>query len=490
LATFQGTACLICALHYDAESWQIGEWIADSISPYVKCYRSWDLGGGDVARNIAEYLPQVELTIIVGTFAYYLELQTPLIHPQIQAVADHYKGLQSPKPLYYIKVTTLGVFSDLSETTQEIDLRGLTGREPDPARKAKLLTGLGLTVPAPTPVTSPAAPNPYGYCSRCGAQLQQGRNFCGGCGAALASPSVAVPAPMATGRLPEDTTLNGRYRIQGLLGEGGMGAVYKAQDLQLGNRLVAIKEMSQQGLVGADLQQAIAAFQHEATLLAHLTHPNLPRIYGQFKDKDSARHYLVMDFIEGETLEETLETMQKRGQRFSIEQVISLAYWVAVVLEYLHAQQIIFRDLKPGNIMLSPNGQVYLIDFGIARLFKSGQAKDTVALGSPGYAAPEQYGKEQSTHKTDIYALGATLHRLLSGIDPSDNPFSFAPLTTIPPALAQLVAEMVDMKPQERPGSAAEVRVRLRQISEEMSNQPPPSPPAQGQKPQKRWRLF
>src|SRR5512146_637761 len=130
-----------------------------------------------------------------------------------------------------------------------------------------------------------------------------------------------------------------------------------------------------------------------------------------------------MDFIDGQTLEERQRAAG--GGALSEEAVLGWARQICAVLSYLHTRQppIIFRDLKPANIMLTPAGDLYLIDFGIARHFKPGQTRDTVAFGSAGYAAPEQYGKAQTTTQADIYSLGATLHQCLSGSDPSESPF-------------------------------------------------------------------
>src|SRR5258708_20220721 len=132
-----------------------------------------------------------------------------------------------------------------------------------------------------------------------------------------------------------------------------------------------------------------------------------------------------MEFNEGETREEHLRKLKDR--KLPVEKVLDIGVQLGNVLEYLHMRQpaIIFRDLKPTNVMLTVYGHVYLIDFGIALHFKPGQAKDTTALGSTGYAAPEQYGKAQTTPRADIYALGATLHQLLTGEDPADTPFQF-----------------------------------------------------------------
>jgi tetratricopeptide (TPR) repeat protein len=290
------------------------------------------------------------------------------------------------------------------------------------------------------------------YCDNCGAANPPSARFCQFC-------STLLPFKHTTGSLPEQTLLAGRYQLLSRIGQGGMGAVYKAADTRFNNRPVAIKEMSSIGLPPARLQEAEAAFEREAHLLADLLHPNLPRIYEHFTENE--RSYLVMDYIEGQTVEEYLE--QVGGGPLPVDQVIEWAEQLCDVLNYLHTHQppIIFRDLKPANIMLSENGHIYLIDFGIARIFKPGKQHDTVALGSPGYAAPEQYGKAQSTPRSDIYSLGALLHHLLTGIDPSDQPFFFQDASdvnpAVDPALDTLLKQMLSMDSDRRPASAQDV---------------------------------
>jgi serine/threonine protein kinase len=287
-------------------------------------------------------------------------------------------------------------------------------------------------------------------------------------------PVAGAVSSTQTGLLTPNHLLNQRYRILEQLGKGGFGAVYKAEDIQFGNRLVAVKEMRQSGLSPEEMKEAAKAFEHEALMLAGLRHQHLPRIYDHFHD--GGRWYLVMDFIEGETLEGHLN--KAKGGHLSVEEALRIGIQLCTVLNYLHTRQppIIFRDLKPDNIMLTPDGHVYLIDFGIARHFKPGQAKDTTAFGSPGYAAPEQYGKAQTTPRSDIYSLGATLHRLLSGNDPSANKptiFDF-PLLQLhaqptPPELQTLNMRMVDKNESRRPANMADVKQELQQIASQLA---------------------
>src|SRR2546425_9356012 len=190
------------------------------------------------------------------------------------------------------------------------------------------------------------------YCTSCGAENSIQAKFCFGCGQSLQT-SVAAPAVGSlTGLLVHDHVLKQRYRVISRVGRGGFGAVYKATDLQFGNRFVAIKEMSQSGLGQQDLVEAMNAFTREALMLASLSHPNLPRIYEQFTEM--GRWYLVMDFIEGETLEE-FANKAPRGY-LPLDETLDIGMQLCTVLDYLHTRfpPIIFRDLKPANVMRTP----------------------------------------------------------------------------------------------------------------------------------------
>ncbi len=246
------------------------------------------------------------------------------------------------------------------------------------------------------------------------------------------------------------------------------GAVYQAKDTLFSHRLVAIKEMNQDGLSPRELAEATAAFEREALLLSDLTHPNLPRIHDHFSEH--GRSYVVMDFIAGDTLE---DYQDKVVQRLPVEMVLEIGMQLCSVLDYLHTHQspIIFRDIKPANIMRTADNHVYLIDFGIARHFKPGKAKDTIPLGSKGYAAPEQYGKAQTTPQSDIYGLGATLHELLTGDDPSLTLFQFKPVPAgkrgklpIASQLNALLKQMLEMEMSKRLASMAIVKQELQSL--------------------------
>ncbi len=316
------------------------------------------------------------------------------------------------------------------------------------------------------------------YCRNCGTQNARGESFCSSCGYTLAALSATVTSlSVPTGQLPAHTLLKQRYRVLQTVGQGGMGAVYLAQDSQLGDRQVAVKETSQNNLYGQQAQNAIENFKHEAHLLASLQHPNLPSIYDHFEE--DGRWYLVMSFIQGETLADYLEHAHEH--RLPLEETLCIGDALCDVLNYLHSRQppIIFRDLKPGNIMRGTDGHIYLIDFGIARHFKPGQAKDTASYGSAGYAPPEQYGKAQTTTQSDIYSLGATLYECLSGYDPSSSPFRLPPLQSLIPALPDqfttLITQMLEMDESKRPASVKSVRQELQQATAK-PQYPPPLP--------------
>ena len=291
------------------------------------------------------------------------------------------------------------------------------------------------------------------YCNHCGAANQDQEERCFVCEGPLHAPS-------------REPLLKERYRILVAVGQGGFGAVYKVEDTQGGNRLLAMKEINLSALTAQEAIEATDAFNREVHLLSDLTHPNLPRIYDYFTDRE--HWYLVMDFIEGETLEQYLD--RTVSGRLPLEEVLDIGIQLCTVLDYLHTREpsIIFRDLKPANVMRTSASHLYLIDFGIARHFKPGQPRDTIPFGSPGYAAPEQYGRAQTTPRADIYSLGALLHQLLTGNNPAQNPFRFerSPLQnlSIPRRLQSLVLQMVDMDVNNRPSSMMIVKQELEQI--------------------------
>jgi len=257
-----------------------------------------------------------------------------------------------------------------------------------------------------------------------------------------------------------------RYRIIDQVGEGGFGVIYKAQDLDNHNRFVAIKQINLSSLSPQQMIEATDTFNREVEYLSRLKHDHIPRILEHFTDPD--HWYVVMEYIAGETLEDRLK--QTRRGRFSREKALDIGIDLCGVLSYLHAQRppIIFRDVKPANIMQTRTGRLYLIDFGIARNSAPGQARDTAPLGSPGYAAPEQYGKAQTTAQTDIYGLGATLQTLLTGKEPLEILVEGTSGTRpIPKKIQALLTNMLEREASKRPRSMDEVKQSLQSLKEQ-----------------------
>ena len=211
--------------------------------------------------------------------------------------------------------------------------------------------------------------------------------------------------------LERGTLLHKRYRIVEILGQGGMGSVYRAVDENLGVD-VAVKE----NLFATD--EYARQFRLEAVILANLRHPNLPRVSDHFAAGDQGQ-YLVMDFIEGEDLRQRMERMGTVTE----EDAVMVGAAMCDALAYLHTRKpsILHRDIKPGNVKITPEGHIFLVDFGLAKLVQGTQATTTGARAmTPGYSPPEQYGTARTDPRTDIYSLGATLYASLSGMIPED----------------------------------------------------------------------
>jgi serine/threonine protein kinase len=211
--------------------------------------------------------------------------------------------------------------------------------------------------------------------------------------------------------LERDTLLHRRYRIVEILGQGGMGSVYRAVDENLGVD-VAVKE----NLFTTD--EYARQFRLEAVILASLRHPNLPRVSDHFVMGEQGQ-YLVMDFIEGEDLRQRME----RLGMITEDDAVQIGAAICDALTYLHTRKpsILHRDIKPGNVKIAPDGHIYLVDFGLAKLVQGTQATTTGARAmTPGYSPPEQYGTARTDPRTDVYSLGATLYAALCGIIPED----------------------------------------------------------------------
>jgi serine/threonine protein kinase len=249
--------------------------------------------------------------------------------------------------------------------------------------------------------------------------------------------------------------LKGEYRVVRVLGEGGMARVYEVQELRT-NRRYAMKEMMDHFKNAEERNTALVQFRGEAVLLLKLSHPNIPKVMDFFSEGSS--HFMVMQFIEGADLDKLLKT---RGAPFPQETVTRWAVDICRVLYYLHIQRppVVFRDIKPSNIILTSEGTLVLLDFGIARIFKAHKSSDTFAMGTEGYAAPEQYlGGGQTDPRSDLYALGATLYHLSLGEVPL---FSFPRTNELPMEFAAIIRKATQLDPDYRYQNAREMKNAL-----------------------------
>lgn len=268
--------------------------------------------------------------------------------------------------------------------------------------------------------------------------------------------------------LKNGTLLSSRYTIESVLGQGGMGAVYLATMEALGGKKVAVKEMELKGFSADELAQAVQQFKKEASFLANLEHPNLVQVTDFFVEGE--KHYLVMAYVTGETLQQKLK---RHGRPFNWSQVMPYAEPLVDVLHYLHTQDppILFRDLKPSNIMIEDSGRLRLIDFGIARTAQAGDRTSTFlqGTGTSGFSPIEQYGGAQSTdQRSDIYSLGATLYYLLTGKLPPDAVARISqgkeliPASKIhpglPPGIDELLHKALAVRQQDRHATMADFK--------------------------------
>ena len=268
-----------------------------------------------------------------------------------------------------------------------------------------------------------------------------------------------------------DTLLKGRYRLVGLTSQNGMVAVYRAEDKQLGNRLVSVKGISQCDLSPDDVREVARQFQQEAQLLAGLNHPFLPHLYDSFQE--AGRPYLVLDSVEGDTLEALLQQAPKEG--LPLEEVIQIGLQEASALEYLHSRQppIILGTLHPAMILCYPTERPSRENVRSIRLLIPGPIEMTMTSGSADYAAPEQSGANLLDSRSDIYSLGAILHHALTGNVPVPNtalrrkgaPHPIAVL----PGLKVLIGQMVQPQINKRPASMTEVKQRLQALAADLA---------------------
>jgi tRNA A-37 threonylcarbamoyl transferase component Bud32 len=267
--------------------------------------------------------------------------------------------------------------------------------------------------------------------------------------------------PLAPG-----TRLKSRYEVVRLIKGGGMSWIYQVREdrKDATTQLWALKELRIDADDNHSVTEAAQLFEQEAHILVHLDHPNLPRVSAFFTDKQ--RSYLVMEFVHGETLQERL--VAARAPLLE-GQVTPWAVQICAVLSYLHAQEppVIFRDLKPSNVMVTPSGDIKLIDFGIARTYKAGKQRDTISMGSENYAAPEQWGQGQTDPRSDVYALGATMYHLLANEPPLPAfvPGDRVPLRQRNPTASERIESVIERamarERQDRYQSAEEMRQAL-----------------------------
>ena len=277
--------------------------------------------------------------------------------------------------------------------------------------------------------------------------------------------------------LTPETILRERYKIIELVGRGGMGATYRAEDLRLQGRFCAVKEaLPDPGSASDELAQSREQFYQEASTLARLDHPNLPKVSDYFSEGD--RDYLVMDFVPGQDLKEKLTTALSQGHPLTERQVLAWADQLCDALAYMHTQDppVLHRDIKPSNIKITPAGRVKLVDFGLVKTLSPDDQRTITVVqgrGTVQYIPLEQYGGDtgHTDVRSDIYSLGATLYHLLTGQPPLDakqrflKPKSMRSPRSLNPAVSnqtdQAILWSLAMHPDERPASVADFRAEL-----------------------------
>lgn len=267
---------------------------------------------------------------------------------------------------------------------------------------------------------------------------------------------------------PPDTILRDRYKIVEIIGQGGMGSIYLANDIRLEGRQCALKEVEHDPSLPAELlQEAREQFLREATTLARLDHPNLPKVSDFFSI--GMRDYLVMDYVPGNDLRSVIIDARQKGYYLEEEEVLHWAAQLTDALEYLHSQNppIVHRDIKPSNLKITPSGMLKLVDFGLVKTLAPGEVTITIlqGQGTAIYTPMEQYGGDNAHTdvRSDIYSFGATLYHLLTNQPPSEArnrylaPESLLPPrqinTKISPRVERSILWAMELHPDQRPQS-------------------------------------
>lgn len=276
--------------------------------------------------------------------------------------------------------------------------------------------------------------------------------------------------------LKQGELLKNRYKVQRIIGQGGMGSIYLANDVRLEGRLCAVKETEHDFSLPDDLiRQARDQFLREATILARLDHPNLPKVSDYFSIHN--RDYLVMDYVPGEDLRTTMNEVKRKGEFLKENEVLAWATQLADALHYLHTQNppILHRDIKPSNLKITPNGFIKLVDFGLVKVLASDEVTITVVQGrgTALYTPIEQYGGDtgHTDVRSDIYAFGATLYHLLTNHPPVEarvrflEPDALPPLRQFNPAISarteRAILWAMSVHPDDRPDSVEAFRQAL-----------------------------
>lgn len=271
--------------------------------------------------------------------------------------------------------------------------------------------------------------------------------------------------------------LRERYQIKQAVAQGGMGSIYLADDIRLEGRVCAVKEVIGDPLASADdLNEAHEQFYREASVLARLDHPSLPKVSDFFAEE--GRDYLIMDFVPGRDLSDIVSTARDEGRFLSEAEVLGWARQLIDAISYLHLQDppVLHRDIKPANLKLTPNGMIKLVDFGLVKLLETDEQRTVTIVqgrGTAHYTPLEQYGGDtgHTDVRSDIYSLGATIYHLLSNEPPAEakerflKPSAFSPLRDINPLISARTERAVNwalsLHPDERPPSVEALRDAL-----------------------------